>query len=137
MLEFEGLNYWAIAVAWLVNVVVGAYWYSPAGFGKKWAKLSGVNHMKMPENEANKAIVFVSISAVFQAVVLAVVLQSLSVTDWMHGLKVAIVLWLGLVAATTVGTTFYHRHSWSFWWLNGSYFLLVMLINAAILTLWQ
>lgn len=25
MLELDGLNYWAIAVAWLINCVVGAW----------------------------------------------------------------------------------------------------------------
>ena len=88
MLEFEGLNYLAIVVAWLVNCAVGAYWYSPTGFGRQWAKLSGVDHMAMPENEATKTLGFIILSAVVQAIALALILNSLDVTDMVNGLLV-------------------------------------------------
>lgn len=120
-----------------MNVIVGAYWYSPVGFGKLWVKLTGVNHMKMPEKEANRAIVFVALSAVLQALALAIILHSLGVSAVEHGLLIGVVLWLGFTGATTVGTTLYQRFSWKYWWLNASYFLLVMSINSVILTVWQ
>lgn len=136
MLEI-GINYWAVAVAWLICVAVGAFWYSPAGFGKLWSKLSGVDHMKMPENEATKTILFVALSAVAQVTALAVILRSLHVTTAQEGLVAGIVLWLGFTAATTVGVTLYQRLGWKFWWLNNSYFLLVMAVNSVILALWR
>lgn len=137
MLELNGLNYWAIIVAWLITVVIGSYWYSPAGFGKLWAKLSGVNHMKIPEGEATRAIVSVAISAVVQVFVLALVLHSLNITTAGDGLVAGLVLWLGLTAATTVGNTLYQRLSWKFWWLNSAYFLIVMSINSVLFAVWQ
>lgn len=137
MLEFEGINYWAAAVVWLLYVAVGAFWYSPAGFGKRWAKLSGVNHMKMPENEATKTIVYVALSAVVQVLALALVLNSLKITEVTNSLWVGALLWLGFTAATTVGNTLYQRLGWRFWWLNSSYFLLVMLAGSVILAAWQ
>ena len=137
MLEFEGLNYLAIVVAWLVNCAVGAYWYSPTGFGKQWAKLSGVDHMAMPENEATKTLGFIILSAAVQAVVLAVLINSLNITDATSGVLVGLMLWAGFIAATTVGNTLYQRLGWKFWWLNASYFLVVMLINSVLLTIWR
>lgn len=137
MLELEGINYWAVALAWLINVVVGAYWYSPAGFGKQWGKHTGVNIMKLPVDEANRTIAFVALSAVFQAVTLAVVLNSIGVDTATEGLVAGLVLWLGLTAATTVGNTLYQRLGWKFLWLNSSYFLLVMAINSVILAIWK
>lgn len=136
MLDFEGINYWAVAAVWLVNVVVGSLWYSPMGFGKKWSKLSGVDIMKLPENESTRAIVYVALSAVVQAVVLAVVLNAIGVSSAAEGLVASFVVWLGMVAATTIGTTFYSRRGWSFWWLNASYFLVVMAVNGLILGAW-
>lgn len=136
MLEFEGINYLAIVVAWLVAVGVGSYWYSPAGFGKQWSKLSGVDIMKLPKDEASRSIMFVALSAVVQVVTLALVLNSLEVKDALNGLIVGLVLWLGFTAATTVGTTLYQRKGWKFLWLNSSYFLVVMTINSIILAIW-
>ena len=93
--------------------------------------------MKLPQHEANRAIVLVAVSAVIQAYVLALILNSLDVSGAVEGLTVGLVLWTGLVAATTVGTNFYSRKGWKFWWLNASYFLAVMTINSIILATWK
>jgi hypothetical protein len=137
MLELEGINYWAIVVAWLINVMVGAFWYSPAAFGKRWEEHTGINILKIPEKEANKIISFVVLSAILQAGTLGIIIHSLEVTTMLNGLLIGGVLWLGLTAATTVGVTLYSRRSWKFWWINSSYFLLVMSINSIIFAVWQ
>jgi hypothetical protein len=137
MLDFDGISYWAVLVAWLINIVVGALWYSPMLFGKTWSKLSGVDIMKIPVNEANKILTFVALSGLVQAIVLAIVLNTFDVTTATNGFVAGLVLWLGFVAATTVGTTLYSRKSWKFWWLNSSYFLIVMCVNSVILAVWN
>jgi hypothetical protein len=137
MLDLSDMNYLAVFVAWLVNVVVGWFWYSPTGFGKTWSRLSGVDLMKIPQEEATKTIGFVALSAVVQAGVLAIVINSLFVNTLENGLLVGFTLWLGFTAATTVGTSLYSRKGWKFWWLNSSYFLVVMVINSVILSLWR
>ena len=137
MLEFDGLNYFAIAVVWLLYVVVGAFWYSPIGFGKQWSALSGVDMMGIPQNEATRTLVYVVISAVVQAGVLAVVLNTMGADSIGDGVTGGVVLWLGFAAATTVGTTHYLRLGWKFWALNAAYFLVVMAVGGAILGLWD
>ncbi len=137
MLEFSGINYVAVLVVWVIYMIVGAFWYSPSGFAKQWTKLTGIDIMKIPQKKATQIIAFVAGSALIQSLTLAVILYSLQVTQIMNGLFVAVVLWLGLVAATTVGTTLYSKRSWRFLWLNSSYFLLVMLIGATLLTAWK
>jgi hypothetical protein len=137
MLDLSDMNYLAVFVAWLVNVVVGWFWYSPTGFGKTWSRLSGVDLMKIPQEEATKTIGFVALSAVVQAGVLAIVINSLFVNTLENGFLVGFTLWLGFTAATTVGTSLYSRKGWKFWWLNSSYFLVVMVINSVILSLWR
>jgi hypothetical protein len=137
MLELSGLNYWAVLVVWVLNMALGAFWYSPAGFGKVWSKLSGVDIMKLPKAEANKAIGFVALGALIQAVVLGAVVHSLHATALVDGLSIGFVLWLGLTAATTVGTTLYAQLSWKFWWLNSSFFLIVMVLGAGLLAVWR
>lgn len=136
-MHFDNLNILAIIVAWLVNVIIGAFWYSPAGFARQWAELTGIDMIKMPKSEANRSIAFVAVSALAQAFTLAVVIRSLELTTIGEALGTAVLLWLGLTAATTVGVTLYSRRSWKFWWINAAYFLIVMSINSLILTLWK
>ncbi len=137
MLTFEGINIWAIVVAWLINMGVGAFWYSPSGFAGLWKKYTGIDIMKIPQDEATKTLVFVAISALVQAATLGLVVHSLGASTWMDGATVGFVLWLGLVAATTVGVTLYSRRSWKFLWLNSSYFLLVMIVNSILFATWR
>lgn len=137
MLEFDGLNYVAVAGAWIINCGVGALWYSPMGFAKQWATLTGQDIMEIPQNEATKILGFVIVSGLLQAVTLAVVIHSLGAATASEGAQIGLLLWLGLTAATTIGVTLYQRLSWKFWWLNAGYFLVVMLVNSVLLAMWR
>lgn len=137
MVELDGINYLAIAAVWILYMAVGAWWYSPAGFAKQWAKHTGVDIMKFPTNKANQIIGFVSLSALIQSVALAVILNSLDITTVTEGLLATFVIWLGFTSATTVGVTLYSKRSWKFLWLNSSYFLITMSIGSVILSVWQ
>ena len=137
MLELSNLNIIAIIVTWLISVVIGSFWYSPAGFGKIWSKLSVVNMMQMPKDLANKAIFSVAISSLVQVVALAIAIKSFGAETAVDGLLVGLLLWAGFTAATTVGNNLYSRLSWKFWWLNASFFLIVISINAVILSIWK
>jgi hypothetical protein len=137
MFETEGLNYLAIVIATFINVGLGAWWYSPVGFGKLWSKLSGVDMMKTPKEETQKAIGAVFVGAIIQAIVLAIVIKSLGASTLIDGLMVGFVLWLGFVAAVSIGDDLYSRRGWKFWWLNASFFLVTILVNGVIFSVWQ
>jgi hypothetical protein len=137
MIDIDGINYWAVVVAGLVNIVLGAFWYSPTGFGKLWTKLTGIDIMKMPQDAANKAVGVVALGAIVQAAALGLVVNSLGAETLKDGLLAGFVLWSGFVAVTTIGDTMYARRGWKFWWLNSSYFLIVILFNASLLALWR
>lgn len=137
MLEFTGINYWAVATVWIIYMIVGAFWYSPAGFAKQWTKYTDIDILRIPQDRATKILGFIVASALVQAVTLAVIINSLQITTALNGLTAGIFLWLGLTAATTVGVTLYSNRSWKFLWLNSSYFLVVMAVGSLILAVWQ
>ena len=137
MLDFGGINYWAVLVAWVINCAVGSVWYSPTGFAAAWKKHTGIDLLKIPQKEATRIITFVAFSALLQAFTLALILNSLAVASIQEGLFAGLVLWLGFTAATTVGVTLYSRRSWKFLWLNASYFLVVMAINSILFAAWK
>ncbi len=136
MLDFEGINFWAVIVAWIIYCAVGSFWYSPAGFGKMWTKLTGIDIMKLPQQDANRAIMYVIASSLLQAFTLAVVLNSMNIDTALNGFTAGLFVALGLTAATTVGVTFYSKRGWKFWLLNAGFFLVTTPINAAIISAW-
>ena len=137
MLDFNGLNIWAILVVWAVYMAVGAFWYSTAGFAKRWTKYTKIDIMKIPQDEATKILGFIVVSCLIQVIALAVVLNSLQPSSGLEGMITGIIIWLGFTAATTVGVTLYSRRSWKFLWLNSSYFLVVMSLGSLILSIWK
>ena len=40
-MESMGINYWAVLVAGVAYMVLGAIWYTPALFGNAWLKAIG------------------------------------------------------------------------------------------------
>lgn len=137
MLDVSGINVWSIVAVWVLYMVVGAWWYSPAGFAKRWSKHTGIDIMKIPTGQANKIIFFVALSALVQAFTLAVLLNSLRVSSVGESLSAGLFIWFGLTAATTVGVTLYSKRKWGFFWLNASYFFVVMAIGSVIYAVWK
>jgi hypothetical protein len=62
------INWIAVIVAAVVNMVVGALWYSPQLFGKQWAKVLGKKVSDM--GSANTGYAVTTIGALIQAWVL-------------------------------------------------------------------
>ncbi|MFZ1249993.1 MAG: DUF1761 domain-containing protein [Candidatus Microsaccharimonas sp.] len=137
MLEFTGINYWAVTVVWLVYIAVGAWWYSPAGFAKRWKTYTGIDLLKLPKKDVNQAIVSVIVSSLLQSFALAVILNSVGVKSVTEGLSVGLLIWFAFTTASTVGVTLYSKRSWKFLWLNSAYFFVVMTIASIILTVWK
>lgn len=137
MLDFSDMNYWAVAVATVINMCVGSLWYSRVAFGKTWSRLVGHDMMKMPKPEVNKALAVTVVGAVIQSTILAVIVNSLHLTTGVEGFKLGLLIWLGFIAATTISDALYARRGWKLWWLNASYFLVVLLVNSVLLATWQ
>ena len=137
MLDLVGINYWSVLVVWILYMAVGAWWYSTAGFAKPWTKYTGIDILKIPQDQATKIIGWVAISALIQALSLAILFNSLAVESILHGVTIGLLVWFGFTAATTVGVTFYGKRGWRFLWLNSSYFLIVMIIASIIFSVWK
>src|ERR1041385_7879289 len=97
------INYWAILVAGIANMVVGALWYGPI-FGKTWMKLMGLNKDDMGKMKmsANAAYIGGFVTSLIMAFVLAH--DAFAWSNFMGGgtfsfaLQLAFWIWLGYVA---------------------------------------
>jgi uncharacterized protein DUF1761 len=98
------VNFWAVLLAGLSSMVVGAVWYLPGLFGKAWAKMAKVD-MKKKISNGESVVVFGStfIASLVTAYVLAYVTflghYFFSYSYLQGALTTAFWLWLGLTAA--------------------------------------
>ncbi|MEK9176862.1 MAG: DUF1761 domain-containing protein [Patescibacteria group bacterium] len=136
------INYVAILISAVVTMVIGFIWYGPL-FGKLWSKLMGFGEMT-PEKmkEMQKAAMPGYVASFVGALVMAYVLAHalvfasayLGASGISAGLTAGFWNWLGFVAPVTLGAILWDKgKSLTLWYINGSYYLVVLLAMGAVL----
>lgn len=133
------INYLAVLVAAVVSMALGAFWYSPAGFGKQWATLMGWNEATLRSKMKGKptkeyAIAFVG--SLVMAYVLAHFVGYAQATTLAEGLQAGFWTWLGFVATVTLSSVLWEGRPWKLYLLNNGYQLVNLLFMGAILAVW-
>lgn len=129
------INWWAVIVAAIINMVVGSIWYSKLLFSKEWQKLTGRKVEDMSGGGIGYGVA--AVGALIQSWILAhFVLYAGSTTFW-KGLVTGFWLWLAFVAIVTAVNMTFEGRPWALWKINAGYFLVVLLINGGLLAAWR
>lgn len=138
-MEFQ-INFMAVVAAAVVNMVLGFLWYGPL-FGKSWMKMIGYSKEDMEKAKKSgkmpKLYAIAAVGALVMAYVLSHFVQlggNASATD---GAMVGFWAWLGFIATTTLSSVLWEQKSWNLYFLNNGYYLVLLLINGALLTAWK
>jgi hypothetical protein len=132
------VNYFAVLVAAIAAMVLGALWYSPLLFGKLWMALSGLGEKKLNDMKAKgmtKGYVLGFLSNLVMAYVLAWVI-GLGGVNIQNGLMISALAWLGFLATSSLGGVLWEGKSPKLYLLNAAHSLTSMLIMGAILGAW-
>jgi hypothetical protein len=133
------INWLAVIVAAVINMAVGALWYSTRMFGREWMKLTGkkMEDIDKMRSQAGPGYGIAAIGALDQAWILAHFVQYAGATSFWHGLVTGFWLWLGFVAVTMAIGIIFEGRSWQLWKINAGYFFVVLLINGGLLAAWR
>lgn len=139
------INYWAVLVAALCNMVLGYLWYGPL-FGKKWMALMGItpqqteDYKKSGKGGMNKQYTIAFLAALIMNFVLAHAVIFAGSYLYEHGMKLGLMVgfanWIGFVVPVTLGSVLWEKKSWSLWFINAGYYLVLLLITGTILAVW-
>jgi len=130
------MNWLAILVGALINMVVGALWYSPLLFSKQWMKLTGRKEMG-DKKEMPKMYGITFIGALLMSYVLMHFVQASGAMDALWGAKIGFWLWLGFTAATTISSYLFEGKSLKLYAINAGYYLVVALGVGALFGVWH
>lgn len=128
---FENINFLALLAAAVVNMIVGSFWYSPAGFGKLWIKLSKVEIDKNKNMGFMYAITFVG--ALVQAFVLSRIIMYAGSADAISGAKIGLLIAVGFLATTSLNNVIFGGKPLKLYYLDLGYYVTVLVINGALL----
>lgn len=128
------VNYLALLVVVIINVVLGMFWYSNAGFGKPWKRLMGIKEAK--KKGMAKRYIGMIVTAAIMLFVLAIFVNYANAYTFMEGSLVGIFAWIGFIATTMFGTVLWDGKSLKLYWINSIYYLVSFIINGGILAIW-
>lgn len=133
-----GINYWAVLVAAVISMVLGALWYSPVLFGKKWMHFMGMNMEEMGKHskEATKGYVIGFIASLVTAYVLAYLMAFYGAENFMEGAVFGFMVWLGFYAMPMAGMVLWERRPLGLYLINVGYHLVYLLIAGGVLAAW-
>lgn len=133
------VNYLAVLVSAIMNMAVGAFWYSPAGFGKQWAALMGWTDpakLEAMKKGATKGYIGGFIAALVMMFVLANLVSLTGAATPTAGALVGFWSWLGFVATTQIGVILWDNKPPKLFAINTGYSLVTLVIAGVIMALW-
>lgn len=134
-MTFGDVNFFAILVAALAKMVIGAFWYSPKVFGEFWAKESGLKCEDCKAGVIQYIVMF--LSCLVTAWVLALIVNWMHVQNLAQGVALGFFIWLGFVATTQLSAVLWGRQPIQVYLVNNAYLLLSIVVMSGILTVWR
>ncbi|MBE0647558.1 MAG: DUF1761 domain-containing protein [Bacteroidales bacterium] len=133
------INWWAVIVATVAFWVLGALWYSPVLFGKRWQKELGFTDEYL---KSGSMVITFGLSFVLMLVMvfgMSLMLNFHKPEDicWLNGMYLGFFAGL-FFAITAIGINYlYQRRSIVLWLIDGFYMIIGLGIAGIILGAWK
>ena len=135
LVDIGSVNGWAVLVAAVVGHAIGAVWYGPPVFGKRW--LAALGKSKDQLGGPVKPIVVQFFLALVIAAVLAVVVVRFGAVTWIEGAAIGFVLSVGLVATSLFSDWMFCGFSMRLYRIQAGYKVVYITAMGAILGAWR
>jgi hypothetical protein len=129
------INFWAVLVAAIARMALGAIWYSPLLFFHRWLALAGRTQAEM--NARMPMLLVVDfLGALVMAFVLVHAVHYAGAVGIAQGAVVGFFIWLGFVATVTLGITLYEKKPFALFVITNGWQLISLMVMGAILAVW-
>ncbi len=133
------INYFALVLAAIAAVGIGALWYSPFLFGRVWMAAAGITPEKMAARRKQMipSVIGSFICQLITAYVLVHLAAAFEALDVFGALQFAFWAWLGFTAVTMLQAVLWEGKSTAYFVINAGYNLVSFGVMAVILILWR
>jgi hypothetical protein len=148
-MHFPPVNYLAVFVAAIVIFMLGALWYSPVLFMKKWLALQArtEEEMRAQAASANMPLMYTSafITALLTSWMMAHLLGHFAAAvdpgvmslNAAHGALFGFACWLGFAGPTSYATALFSGKPKQLWLIDSTYNLVSFMLAGFILAVWR
>lgn len=130
MISFD-LNWLAVALAVVANMVVGAIWYGPL-FGTQWMDELGFTRDHIEANNTAAPYVVAVVNSLLMAFVLANVMRWAGADSLAEGVGVGVLMWFGFTGFTFAANHAFEERSTRLWYINSGTYLVGLIVMGAV-----
>lgn len=134
-MSFGEVNFLAILVAAIIQMIIGAFWYSPKVFGEIWANEMNVDchecKVKIGQYGAMFAVSLIT------AWVLSLFVHWMNMQNVAQGAVMGFFIWLGFVATNQLSGVIWGKLPIKIYVINVTYLLLSLVVMSSILAFWK
>lgn len=124
-----------LIVGTLINMGLGALWYSKVLFAKPWMKEAGITDEDLQSGNMGQIYGMTALSALLTSYVLGFLVNNLNITNYGMGLLFAFILWAGTNIPAIIKRWGFEGKSIKLGLINHGYDLVVYLIVVTIYVL--
>ncbi len=138
MVPSVAVNWMAVLLALIAQMVIGFLWYSPMLFLNQWLKLSGkkLSDIEKEKKDMPKTYFWMVVSTLVLTYVLSHTVKYAQASTVGDALLVGFFTWLGYVATTSANSVLFEGKPFKLYLLNNGHLLLGILVGSVILTVW-
>ena len=137
-LDLGSINYIAVVVAIVINMALGAAWYSPLLFAKPWMAANGLTEESISEaGSATKGYVVAVIASIVIAFAIALFAQASGVDTAVEGLLLGLAAGLGFVATTLAASYIFESRPLKLYLINAGYPVVSFTLIGLLIGAWQ
>jgi hypothetical protein len=129
------INLIHVLVGIIVTMFIGAFWYSPTVFGKKWAKEYGFDMRSMKANASH--YLGGAVVAIITVLGIAILLTLLKISTIAEAIEWGILSWVTFVATSHFSGVIWARKPAKVYVIDVFYLLVIILFNTILLTAWK
>lgn len=137
-MNIPDLNIWAILVAALIEVVVGAVWFNaPFAFNKQWLAGIGKTAEQVAAEASPTSLVVAIVGSLVTAVSLAILIGGLGINTIAGGIQAGLLVAIGFSISTAFTKDRFEGRPIGLSLVNGGHDLLVFALMGIILAVWS
>lgn len=131
------VNWVAIFVAAVINMIVGSLWYSPLMFLKPWMATLPKKSEEKKNVNMGKIYGMMFVGALIMAYVMSMFVNVTNSTMVDTGVMLGFWIWLGFVAPVQLGGVLFEERPWKWFTITAGYYLVVLILIGVLLSIWR
>ena len=133
MFDWTAVNWTAVIIAAVANVVIGTVWYLPGLFGRRWAAETGRDLTARPSPMLYVVAILGSlVTAYALALVFEIVMKARGPVSFLDGIVIGLVAAIGFQLASQAVRGAFEGRSWTSWAINAGNSLVGFAVMGAI-----